>query len=96
MGLKMPKVKLQPKTIELGNSAKDFLAKPRSRRDLADYLAISKESARNILDNHEKIRCVKKAAPGRREESLYVWFDGESGQREPKPAVASPWDVLKR
>lgn len=90
----MKKSKLQPRTLERAELAKEFLSKQRSRRELADFLKITKEAARNILENHPKIRCVKKATPGEREESFYVWCEDETAP--PTIRQPSPWDVLKR
>lgn len=91
----MRKIKLQPRTLERAELAKEFLSKQRSRREVADFLKITKEAARNILENHPKIRCVKKATPGAREESFYIWWEEETVPA-PTPRQPSPWDVLKR
>lgn len=91
----MRKIKLQPRTLERAELAKEFLSTQRSRREFADFLKITKDAARNILENHPKIRCVKKATPGEREESFYIWWEEETAPPTPI-RQPSPWDVLKR
>lgn len=83
------RIRLKPETLELAHSARNFLQAPRTRRELAEYLGISKQSARNIMDNHENIEVVP--SPGR--ELHYVWKEKEKSSPVPQ---ASIWSGLIR
>ncbi len=100
------KNRLSPETQKMAEDVRRFMSKtPRSRRDVADYLKVSKAAARNLFENHPDIHPVLYPEKGVRREVLYIFGNPERFAEKTSPPppdkpeltrFKSPWDVLKK